>query len=112
MKIVEGKFDRGYSGKNASVYGQGCYFAKNASYSAKSIYSAPNTDDEKIILQCRVITGDWCRGEQNMPAAPCKPNSNIQFDSVVNDMNDPTIFAVFHDAAAYPEYIIKFKILK
>ena len=30
-------------------------------------------------------------------------------DSVVNDVRDPTIFVVFHDAAAYPEYVITFQ---
>jgi len=44
-----------------------------------------------------------------MKAAPYKNNSTTeQYDSVVEDIQNPTIFVVFHDAAAYPEYIIKF----
>jgi hypothetical protein len=30
------------------------------------------------------------------------------FDSVVNSVADPSIFVVFRDSAAYPEYVIHF----
>ena len=31
-----------------------------------------------------------------------------QYDSLVDNISNPSIFVVFPDAAAYPEYIIKF----
>ena len=30
------------------------------------------------------------------------------YDSTVNNQNDPGIFVTYHDAQAYPEYLIKF----
>ena len=33
---------------------------------------------------------------------------NLLFDSTVDDVYDPSIFVTYHDAQAYPEYLIKF----
>ena len=60
------------------------------------------------MMQTRVITGEWAVGKPNYKAAPYK-NTVTQYDSVVDNMSIPTIFVVFHDAAAYPEYIIKLR---
>ena len=61
-----------------------------------------------FIIQTRVVTGEYIKGDNSMKAAPYK-NPALQYDSVVNDENNPSIYVVFHDAAAYPEYIIKFR---
>jgi len=91
------------------VYGNGTYFAKNSSYSANPTYSRSDAKGHRYIIQTRVITGDWTQGRNGMKAAPPKNNSPTeQYNSVVNDVQSPTIFVVFHDTAAYPEYIIKF----
>ena len=94
----------------ATMLGCGSYFAKNSSYSAQPTYSKPNGQGHKYIIQTRVITGEWCQGSQQLRAAPYKTTAQTeQFDSVVDNPNSPSIFVVFHDAAAYPEYIIKFQ---
>lgn len=94
----------------ATMLGCGSYFAKKSAYSAQNTYSKPNAQGHKYIIQTRVITGDWCQGNQSLRAAPYKPNAqNEQFDSVVDNPGSPSIFVVFHDASAYPEYIIKFQ---
>ena len=33
----------------------------------------------------------------------------LLYDSTVNDMANPSIFVVYHDAQAYPEYLVKFR---
>ena len=44
-----------------------------------------------------------------MITAPPKPHNPAElFDSVVDNMNAPGIYVIFHDAQAYPEYLIKF----
>ncbi|KAF6037878.1 PARP14 [Bugula neritina] len=63
-KITAGKFDRGYIGKNAAMYGNGTYFAKNSSYSAQPQYSHPDARGHRYIIQTRVITGDWTKGHK------------------------------------------------
>ena len=95
----------------ATVYGQGTYFAAKFSYSARDIYSPIGGDRGfKHIYQVRVLTGEYTQGKEELRDAPSKSSANtaIKFDSVVDDVNNPEIFVIFHDAHAYPEYLIKF----
>lgn len=94
----------------AAVYGKGTYFAVEAKYSAHDTYSKPNVNGEKFMYLCQVLTGEFTLGDKDMVEPPIKdPSSHARFDSVVNNMSNPTIFVVFHDARAYPEYLITFK---
>ena len=61
-----------------------------------------------VSIQTRVITGEWTQGGRGMLAAPYN-NASQQYDSVVDNVNNPTLFVVFNDAAAYPEYTIDFQ---
>lgn len=59
---------------------------------------------------CRVLTGDYTAGHQNMIVPPAKGATSIQkYDSVVDNVAKPTMFIIFHDSQAYPEYLITFK---
>ncbi|XP_063354462.1 protein mono-ADP-ribosyltransferase PARP14-like isoform X2 [Pelmatolapia mariae] len=103
-------FNRSYAGLNATYYGNGTYFAVNASYSAQDIYSKPSPNGEKFMYVCRVLTGDFTLGQQGMIVPPAKGTiSTDLYDSVVDTNPNPTIFVVFHDTQAYPEYLITFK---
>ncbi|KAM9365083.1 poly(ADP-ribose) polymerase family member 14-related sequence 1 isoform 2-T2 [Pholidichthys leucotaenia] len=108
--INDNGFNRSYAGKNATCYGKGTYFAVNASYSAGDTYSKPSPSGEKFMYVCLVLTGDYTLGAQNMIAPPPKSIGSTQFyDSVVDNMTNPSMFVIFHDAQAYPEYLITFK---
>ncbi|XP_076602870.1 poly(ADP-ribose) polymerase family member 14-related sequence 1 isoform X2 [Chaetodon auriga] len=108
--INEHGFNRSYAGKNATCYGKGTYFAVHASYSASNTYSRPNQNGEKCMYLCRVLTGDYTTGAQNMVVPPAKSATSIQkYDSVVDNMARPSMFVIFHDSQAYPEYLISFK---
>ena len=90
------------------MYGAGSYFATKSSYSSR--YAPANNQGWRYMIQTRVITGEWCQGTQQLHAAPYKTAAQTeQYDSVVDDVNNPTIYVVFNDASAYPEYIIKFQ---
>ena len=39
---------------------------------------------------------------------PAVRSGHQLYDSTVNDMGNPGIFVTYHDAQAYPEYLIKF----
>ena len=45
-----------------------------------------------------------------MTVPPPKNSSRpeIRYDSVVNDISNPSIFVVFYDSQCYPEYLITF----
>uniref|UniRef100_A0A668UKH0 Poly [ADP-ribose] polymerase n=1 Tax=Oreochromis aureus TaxID=47969 RepID=A0A668UKH0_OREAU len=103
-------FNRSYAGKNAASYGNGTYFAVNASYSANDTYSKPNQNGEKFMYVCRVLTGDFTLGQKGMVTPPAKKHGSTDlYDSVVDNVANPTMFVVFHDTQAYPEYLITFK---
>ncbi|XP_040913508.1 poly(ADP-ribose) polymerase family member 14-related sequence 1 [Toxotes jaculatrix] len=108
--INEHGFNRSFAGKNAACYGNGTYFAVNANYSANDTYSKPNQNGEKFMYVCRVLTGDFTVGQQNMVVPPAKGLVSTQkYDSVVDNMAKPGMFVVFHDSQACPEYLITFK---
>ncbi|XP_053185149.1 poly(ADP-ribose) polymerase family member 14-related sequence 1 isoform X2 [Scomber japonicus] len=108
--INELGFNRSYAGKNAACYGNGTYFAVNASYSASGTYSPPNAQGEKCMYLCRVLTGDYTLGQQGMIVPPTKGTVGVQkYDSLVNNTAAPVMFVIFHDSQAYPEYLITFK---
>ncbi|KAA0722939.1 TCDD-inducible poly [ADP-ribose] polymerase [Triplophysa tibetana] len=101
--IMDTNFNRRYAGQNATVYGVGTYFAVSASYSANPLYSIPKSDGTQLMFVARVLTGRYTQGQGTMKAPP------NNFDSVVDKTQDPTIFVVFHDCQAYPDYLITFK---
>ncbi|XP_070548669.1 protein mono-ADP-ribosyltransferase PARP14-like [Ptychodera flava] len=110
-KINAQGFNRNFAGKHAAVYGRGCYFALDAYYSSSATYSPPDTNGHKYMYVCKVLTGEYTKGKQEMLVPPSKdPNNTTDyFDCVVDDTANPTIFVIFNDAMAYPEYLITFK---
>ncbi|XP_078691731.1 protein mono-ADP-ribosyltransferase PARP14-like [Branchiostoma floridae x Branchiostoma belcheri] len=109
--INEGGFNRSYCGKNATVYGKGMYFARDASYSAQSAFSPPDPQGNRHMYQVRVIVGEYTTGSTGIVEPPPKNPSNVavRYDSVVDNVQNPRIFVVFRDNEAYPEYLIVFK---
>ena len=68
------------------------------------------------MFQGTVVTGEYCKGNEEMVAAPWKTDESgeyiqpmQQYDSVVDNVNNPAMYVVFDDYAAYPEYLIKFR---
>ena len=60
------------------------------------------------MMQTRVITGEWTKGGGGLKTAPYK-NLIHQYDAVVDNVQNPSMYIVFHDVAAYSEYIIRFR---
>ena len=87
------------------MWGRGCYFAQDASYS--NGYAPPDSQQQKHMYVARVLTGVFTKGRRDMLVAPQKGPS-VLYDSVVNDTINPTIFVVFIDTGAYPEYLITY----
>ena len=86
------------------------YFARDATYSARSTYSPPDGNGYKYIYVAKVLTGEFTKGGGNLLVAPHKDplNQYILFDSVVDQVASPGVFVVFQDAQNYPEYLITF----
>ncbi|XP_007563681.1 poly [ADP-ribose] polymerase 14-like [Poecilia formosa] len=101
-------FNRSFSGRNATAFGQGTYFAVNASYSVS--YSNPAADGTQTMFVARVLTGVFTLGRSDMRMPPPRNSQqpHDRYDSLVDNMNNPSMFVVFHDNQAYPDYLITF----
>lgn len=95
----------------AAVYGNGTYFAVDARYSAQDGYSKPDAQGKKYMYLARVLVGDYCHGESGLvvPKAKNKSDPTNLYDSVADSIRSPSIFVIFNDIQAYPEYLITFK---
>lgn len=104
-------FNRSYAGKNAVCYGKGTYFAVNASYSANDTYSRPDINGIKHMYYVRVLTGNYTVGNQSLIVPPSRDPQNPTdlYDTVTDNRARPSLFVVFYDYQAYPEYLITFR---
>ena len=96
------------------------YFARDASYSAgyavsggglATTYSSGGfSPADSHMYFARVLTGEYTQGSRSMIVPPAKSpnNPNVLYDSVVDNVGNPSIFVVFYDAQAYPEYLITY----
>ena len=107
-KIIQQGFNRSFAGKNATAFGKGVYFARDASYSAQAQYSQANQQGVQHMFLCRVVVGDYCVGSSGALTAPVR-TGNILYDSTVDNVGNPSIFVTYHDAQAYPEYLVRFR---
>ena len=92
-------------------FGRGVYFAVNSRYSTVDKYSKPDDNNIKYMYYARVLVGNYTIGKEDMTACPpLNPNfPEMKYDSLCNNTDKPTIFVIFNDAQAYPEYLVKFK---
>ncbi|XP_058050779.1 protein mono-ADP-ribosyltransferase PARP14-like [Ahaetulla prasina] len=110
VPIYQTGFNRSYAGKNAATIGKGTYFAVSSEYSAHDTYSTPDQNGRKYMYVARVLTGDFCIGGAGLITPPSKHKGGFDlYDSVTNNMKQPSVFVIFHDAQAYPEYLITFR---
>ncbi|XP_033181608.1 protein mono-ADP-ribosyltransferase PARP14-like isoform X2 [Mastacembelus armatus] len=109
--IMKTGFNRSFAGQNATTYGRGTYFAVDASYSAHPTYSKPAADGSQLMFVARVLTGIYTVGRSDMRVPPPRNNQqpDDRYDSLVDNINNPRMYVVFHDSQAYPDYLITFK---
>ncbi|XP_028392772.1 protein mono-ADP-ribosyltransferase PARP14-like [Dendronephthya gigantea] len=99
--------NRSYAGNtHGAVYGRGVYFARDASMSVGYAQTLASTG-QRYMYYTRVAVGQYAMGNQSMVVPPRK-GGNDSYDSVVNNVANPTIFVLFYDNQYYPEYLITF----
>ncbi|XP_061188764.1 uncharacterized protein LOC133196934 [Saccostrea echinata] len=103
--ICTNNFDFRLSGKNATMYGQGSYFATTSKYS-----NCYTRGPLRLMLKAKVLIGSYTKGERDMKCPPNIPGEgHKRYDSCVDNMANPTIFVVFDRNQSYPEYLIAYK---
>ncbi|XP_015272446.1 PREDICTED: poly [ADP-ribose] polymerase 10 [Gekko japonicus] len=107
-EICQFGFNRSFCGKNATRYGQGVYFAVQAFISVQEQYSPSSADGDKYIFVTRTLVGDYTTGSPQLRAPPLREGDAAlrRYDSVVDNLQAPSIFVIFNDTQAYPQYLI------
>ncbi|XP_035513982.1 protein mono-ADP-ribosyltransferase PARP14-like, partial [Morone saxatilis] len=103
-------FNRSYAGTQVGAKcGNGSYFAVDPAYSAQG-YARPDISGHKRMYLARVLVGDFTQGRAGMIVPPAKGSRSASdlYDSVVDNTANPTMFIIFSDIQAYPEYLITF----
>ncbi|KAM8973014.1 LOW QUALITY PROTEIN: protein mono-ADP-ribosyltransferase TIPARP-like [Pelodytes ibericus] len=108
--ICNQNFDPRVSGKNATLYGQGCYFAKEASYSHR--YATSDAGGHHFMFLAKVLVGRPTVGKSTYRRPPPinhgDPASPL-YDSCVSRANNPDIFVIFDNDQFYPYFLIKYQ---
>ncbi|XP_041694060.1 protein mono-ADP-ribosyltransferase PARP12-like [Coregonus clupeaformis] len=104
--ICEQNFDWRTCGVNGTPYGQGSYFARDASFSNNYIKSQSRS--QKIMFVALVLVGEFTKGHDNYRRPPQKGTSMVLYDSCVDSQHNPSIFVVFEKHQIYPEFLIEY----
>ena len=108
--IFRQNFDWWLSGKNATVYGDGSYFARDASLSDRYTGGA-NLAKVRWMFLARVLAGRYVKGRKGDKRPPpldlSKPHGDL-YDSCVNTATSPSIYVIFENDQCYPEYVISY----
>ncbi|XP_070560254.1 uncharacterized protein [Ptychodera flava] len=106
-KICRQNFDFRVAGKNATLFGQGTYFARDASYS--DCYSSDDDHGQRHMFLAYVLVGRYTVGQRSYKRPPeINTLTGELYDSCVNRQNDPTVFVIFDREQCYPAYLINF----
>ncbi|KAK3545035.1 hypothetical protein QTP86_033233, partial [Hemibagrus guttatus] len=90
-----------------TAFGKGSYFTRDAR-SSHSYTDKSGTD--KCMFLCRVFIGEYTNGQPSYIHPPLKDGeTDVFYDSCVNDINNPSIFVVFEKHQVYPEYLIQYE---
>ncbi|KAM9604857.1 protein mono-ADP-ribosyltransferase TIPARP [Trichechus inunguis] len=108
--ICKHNFDPRVCGKHATMFGQGSYFAKKASYSHN--FSKKSSKGVHFMFLAKVLTGRYTMGSHGMrrppPVNPGCVTSDL-YDSCVDNFFEPQIFVIFNDDQSYPYFVIQYE---
>ncbi|OWF51507.1 uncharacterized protein LOC110449058 [Mizuhopecten yessoensis] len=112
MKTCQGictnNFDFRTSGKNATVYGEGSYFAETSKYSHS--YTQPGKNKERYMFQAKVLVGLSTKGKSSYRRPPERPGQTHKlYDSCVDIEDKPNMYIIFERSQSYPEYLIAYR---
>jgi len=108
--ILRQNFDWRVAGKNATLYGLGSYFAATAVFSDKYT-GKPPLGTFRWMFMARVLVGRSARGQKDFQRPPPLDTSNPYgelFDSCVDNEHRPSIYVIFDNDQAYPEFLISY----
>ena len=110
-------FDRIVHSSGESRHGKGVHFARLASRCNK--HSKPDSSGRRYMYLARVLVGMPTPGRSGIVSPPpprgdtegVRVDSETRFDSTCDgaDIHDSSVFVVYRDAQAYPDYLITYR---
>ncbi|XP_030043391.1 protein mono-ADP-ribosyltransferase TIPARP [Microcaecilia unicolor] len=108
--ICRMNFDPRVAGTHGAFYGQGSYFARNASYSHN--YTSCGEGGHRYMLLAKVLVGKSAPGDHSYRRPPVLDSlKGTLYDSCVDSLSWPEIFVVFDSCQCYPSFLICYKML-
>lgn len=111
QNIMRGGFNRAYSGRHGTKFGNGTYFAVSPDYALR--FCDPGRP--RAVLLARVLVGRYVKGAAGMMEPPIieekggddelvvsPSTSRRRYDSTVDDIDHPHIYCIFRDFQAIP----------
>jgi hypothetical protein len=110
-KINRDSFNRSFGGKNATAYGKGCILLWMPAIPLTTPICALTTKATGTCASNSSRNSSRCRrllSRQRHDACPAAGRNfkSLLYDSTVNRLNRPSMHVQYHDAQAYPEYLI------
>ena len=96
---------------NQGMWGQGIYFAENASYSDNYAYHDGSGLGTKTMILARLIAGDEIHilPDASLRHCPEKPGGKGRYDTVTGTTRGSKVYVVYENGRAYPEYLVTYK---
>lgn len=109
QNIMRGGFNRAYSGRHGTKFGNGTYFAVSPDYALR--FCDPGRP--RAVLLARVLVGRYVKGAAGMMEPPMLEEkgedderavspTKRRYDSTVDDIDHPHIYCIFRDFQAIP----------
>ncbi|CAM9939054.1 unnamed protein product [Pylaiella littoralis] len=105
--IMREGFEKRLAGStNGATYGQGCYFARDASLAARYMASYPSFGQ---MIMAKVLVGEHTKGNSSMLVPPKIASTERHYDTTSNHDLSPSLIVTYKDWQAYPMYLITFE---
>lgn len=93
--------------ETGAIWGHGTYFARDAKYSDSYARCLPSGKKQMLLVD--VLVGRHTQGAKGMKTCPQVPGEGYnRFNSLVDNVERPSIYVVQHSHQAYPKYLITY----
>ena len=79
---------------NNALYGTGSYFSSTFDYCHNNGYCASIDKNISQLFICKIVTGSFCIGKSQQKIPPLIPNSFKRYKTMVDNIENPQIFAI------------------
>lgn len=106
-KILKQGFNRSFAGRHGTLLGHATYFSSDPRCSLRFCDKGGGQHGTKALILSRVLVGRYCKGSPSDVEPPVCNDDGDRYDTTVDSMESPSIFAVFRDFQAIPLLLVE-----